>query len=456
MFDLDETIAAIASAPGGAARGVVRLSGPQAAAILGECFRPADGARLANQTQATASRGLLDLGEPLGAILGDLFFWPTTRSYTRQPSGELHLFGSPPILEAAVRRLISHGARLARPGEFTMRAFLAGRLDLTQAEAVLGVIDARDATELQTALGQLAGGLATPLGELRGNLLDLLAHLEAGLDFVEEDIEFITANELQQQLAASAGQIERLMVQTASRSLTQSAYPIVLRGLPNAGKSSLLNALVGDEAAIVSELAGTTRDYVARLVTVEGLECLLTDTAGVDPLPRHAIEAAAQQASARQVEHSRLELLCLDGSRSLAVWEQEQLAAESQGSSVGRLIVQMKSDLPQQFKLRGAIPVSSRTGVGLDRLRSAIRERIEQLWHRDSSIVADTAIRCGDSLRGAADALRRAHEAAEVGLGEELVAAEVRGALEELGRVVGAVYTDDVLDRIFSRFCIGK
>ncbi|MCA9165634.1 MAG: 50S ribosome-binding GTPase [Planctomycetales bacterium] len=367
----------------------------------------------------------------------------------------MHTIGSPPILDALLRTLIAAGARLAEPGEFTLRAFLAGRIDLTQAEAVLGVIDARDRAELQTALEQLAGGLGSPLHRLREDLLQLLAHLEAGLDFVEEDIEFISREQLDSDLGNAARQIEEIVEQTGSRNLADSAYPIVLRGLPNVGKSSLLNALCGTDAAIVSEQAGTTRDYVAAEVDIGGLACLLIDTAGVEPPTDDGIQAAAQRAAVRQHLQSRIELLCIDASRDLEVWEREQLAQ----SSDMRIVVATKADQPREAEIPSCcevIDISSQTGFGLADLRVAIRGRIERLYHRDSAIVGDTAVRCLDSLQAAAESLQRAREAASLELGEELVAAEIRIALDELGRVTGAVHTDDVLDRIFSRFCIGK
>src|SRR3954454_5157463 len=194
-FDLDDTIAAIATASGGGLRGIVRISGPKSVEIAAGFM----GAEL-SESLPTCRRATMHLPRELGLVPMTLYLWPTTSSYTRQPSAELHLPGSPPILEAGLEAVCQAGARLARPGEFTLRSFLAGRLDLTQAEAVLGVIDADSRQELESALAQLAGGVARPLRALREQLLDLLAQLEAGLDFVDEDIEFIAAAELKRQL----------------------------------------------------------------------------------------------------------------------------------------------------------------------------------------------------------------------------------------------------------------
>src|SRR5262245_21729604 len=306
-FDLDDTIAAIATAPGGALRGIVRVSGPDCLTVVESLVGWDKQAELASAHRGIPScrRGFVRLPRNLGEAPATIYLWPTDRSYTRQPSAELHLPGSPPVMEAALGAVCNAGARLARPGEFTMRAFLAGRLDLTRAEAVLGVIDASSGRELDTALAQLAGGLALPLAALREQLLDLLAHLEAGLDFAEEDIEFISSAELEKQLAAAAAAIATIAEQMKSRGEAGRLPRIVLMGLPNVGKSSLLNAMARDEAAIVSEIAGTTRDFVTRRVKIGGRECLITDTAGVKPAgPSQDVDAAAQDAANEQIDQA--------------------------------------------------------------------------------------------------------------------------------------------------------
>ncbi len=447
--DTKDTIAAIASAPGGAYRGIVRVAGEQCVSILSELLEPeCNQPSLADVRSARRIAGSIDLGPPLGKIPADLLLWPTARSYTRQPAAEIHTLGSPPLLEAVLARLCRAGARIARPGEFTLRAFLAGRIDLTQAEAVLGVIDARDQRELAVALSQLAGGLAGPLTDLRNRLLDLLAHLEAGLDFVDEDIEFISRDELDRQLDEAARQIDALADQMQRRGTTHSLPRVVICGPPNAGKSSLFNALCGGPAAIVSEIAGTTRDYVSARVRCGSIEIELIDTAGIDR--RHStgpIDAAAQAAAHAQAEQAALVLLCDDG--SLAQRPASVPAARS-------IHVLTKGDQrPAQFSAPwGALVTSSRTGQGIDELQALIAAALAA-QPADTPVVSGTAARCRESLQLAAESLRRARVAAAE-LGDEFVAAELHSALDDLGRVVGAVYTDDVLDRIFSRFCIGK
>ena len=450
MLSLDDTICAVASAPGGSARGIVRISGPRVTDLLTLTFEP-----VVTAQSATAISGRIRLAAPIGELPGDLFFWPNERSYTRQPTAEFHTIGSPPLLAALVRTLCQHGARLAEPGEFTLRAFLAGRLDLTQAEAVLGVIDSTGRKPLDAALAQLAGGLSRPLAELRETLLQLLAHLEAGLDFAEEDIEFISRDELDRALVDAAEQVAGLIAQLGSRTATNHLPKVVLSGLPNVGKSSLFNALAGRSAAIVSPRPGTTRDYVSAVVQLDGLACELVDTAGVDLAETlSALEKSAQQAATGERERAQVILLCLDSTRPLVAAEINWLIA-LRGGPESVLVAFTKCD--QQLRAERqptAIDTSSATGLGLAELAAAIRRSV--ISSPSETTIAGTAERCHDSLRLAAESLSRAQSLNRQSAGEELVAAELRFALTELGKVVGIVYTDDILDRIFSRFCIGK
>ena len=457
-MDCDSTIAAIASPPGGSLRGILRLSGPDCLEIVNRLVGWDKQAQLApaHHSLPTCHLTTLPLPRNLGPVPLTLYLWPTASSYTRQPSAELHLPGSPPILEAALEAACQAGARLAHPGEFTLCAFLAGRLDLTQAEAVLGVIDADNRRELDTALSQLAGGLARPLAALREHLLDLLAHLEAGLDFVDEDIQFISSVQLQRDLAAAAEQIQKLADQMQSRGEAGRLPRVVLLGLPNTGKSSLLNALAADEAAIVSDMAGTTRDFLTRRVQLGDSECLLIDTAGLSSeITANHVESESQRAAQEQVERANLTLLCLDSSQPLTAWEQKQI---DDFSPANRIIVWTKTDLPPHENLPAipaAVRTSARTDYGLDHLLQAIAAALTTS-PADSGFVAGTADRCRESLHLAAASLHRAQALAASNAGDELVASLLRSALDDLGRILGAVYTSDLLDRIFSRFCIGK
>ncbi len=488
MHAPDETIVAIASPPGGGARGIVRISGPELRRCLEGCFRPHPPLKLASLHSPTAVPGYLWLPGFASPAPCELYLWPGKRSYTGQPVAEVHTLGSPPLLEAVLKAVCSAGARPAEPGEFTLRAFLAGRIDLTQAEAVLGVIDATGATELDAALAQLAGGLAVPLKLLRDELLELLAHLEAGLDFADEDLPFITAGELLRQLDEAAAEVDRLVKRLAFRGEARVRIRVVLVGRPNVGKSSLFNALAGHSGAIVSDQPGTTRDYLTAELDLDGVKCLLIDTAGIDErLPADdaaTVEGAAQGMAHEQLRTAQVRVLCQEagsgergadgGNRTNGTYEtyMSHGSHESYPGPYERLIVVLtkcdqtprsllpapRSPLPAPCSPLPAprLETSAVTGIGIRELKEAIRAAALEAAGPQSDVVVGTAVRCGESLRLAAASLDRARAAVRAGLGEELIAAEVRVALSELGKVAGAVYTEDVLDRIFSRFCIGK
>lgn len=453
MFHTDDTIAAIASAAGGALRGIVRASGPRVVECLKPCFVPSGQVSLDDVIRATCMSGNMRQSSTSPDLPCELYYWPTERSYTRQPAIEIHTLGSPPLLEAVLRQVCQHGARLAEPGEFTMRAFLAGRLDLTQAEAVLGVIDASDDNELNVALAQLAGGLANPLHQLREQLLDLLSHLEAGLDFVEEDIEFIAAAEVDRQLTQAIDVVTRVVRQIEGRLEAGRRRTVVLTGWPNVGKSSLINALAQSEVAIVSDVAGTTRDYLSRVVDCDGLLVELIDTAGAEVRNDESLQAMAQAQASRQNQQADLRLLCIDRTRPLNAWEIVQVGQTDNRT----LVVLTKCDQSAATDYAGpALPTSSEAADGLRELLQEVRSRLESNAVDEAGILGSTGSRCQESMRLTSASLKRALSANADRLGDELVAAELRLALEQLGKVVGAVYTDDLLDRIFGRFCIGK
>lgn len=474
-YDSSDTIAAIATAPGGAARGMVRLSGPATEKGVRTLFqKKGDGSRFSTVQSVTtpaAFHGEVDIlldGNPR-TLPCDLFLWPTDRSYTREPVAEFHTLGSPPLLAALLEAVCRAGARLAEPGEFTLRAFLAGRLDLTQAEAVLGVIDAHGPDDLHTAIEQLAGNLARPLERLRDELLMLLAELEAGLDFVEEDIEFISPVELTARLNTISAELAAVAEQMASRLGATNARQVVLLGPPNAGKSSLFNALAqrfavaphATNSAIVSNVRGTTRDYLTIAIRLDGSDCELIDTAGIELEvdPSSPITASAQTLTADRRDRSLVRVLCVDASSPDAMAD----LSNSPSALDADLIALTKIDTaisPTSAVLHNhsrVIATSSITGVGLDDLCRAIAAQLSTtVTASRAGCIAATADRCRDSVRLADAAVTRAAQITAGREGDELAAAEIRVALTELGKVVGAVYTDDLLDRIFKTFCIGK
>jgi len=458
-MDPHDTIVARASAPGGAPRGVVRISGTRAVDIaaglaVGSLKTPRHACVVPAEVQLAADRLL-----PV-----ELHVWPDTRSYTREPTVELHTIGSPPLLDLLVQRITSSGARIAEPGEFTLRAFLAGRLDLTQAEAVLGVIDANGQAALDTALEQLAGGIARPLATLREELLILLADLEAGLDFADEDIEFIAADVLAERLQSAANGLRKLSQQLSSRSVAGGLPRVILYGQTNVGKSSLFNALLAKFSkvnstsashaaatpAIVSPQPGATRDFLTAEVSLAGVACQLVDTAGIELLGSDATPGTkAQDMTKAEYARGTLILHCSDQPSELT-----RLAG------LNELNVLTKCDLDSSAKAgpygiaTSGIATSAASGAGLDALAEAVALKLNEVGC--TSMAPSTAARSESSVRLAIAALESAQSLASAGESEELVAAELRLSLSELGQIAGVVYTDDVLDRVFSRFCIGK
>ncbi len=460
-YHADDTIAAIASSMQGGARGIVRISGPLAMECLLPLFHAAEPVSLQHLTAARRIPGDLEMPGELSRVPCELFVWPDPRSYTRQPSIEIHTYGARPVLDAILHAVLDQNARLAEPGEFTLRAFLAGRIDLTQAEAVLGVIEARDQAELKQALTQLAGGLGRKFHQIRDRLLNLLADVEASLDFTDEDLVFRQPEEVLRELDTAEQDLRTLGKTVVERGTGDDLPRVVLFGSANVGKSSLFNLLTNWRHAIVADESGTTRDWLSEVVDFaipaasgKAWKIRLIDTAGWSAMGGiDEIGEAAQGAMLREVERADLRLLCLDRSRPLNPWEISTLESTDEA----RNLVGTKADLPPgRAEVAGEIPVSADTSEGIQRLRSAIVEHLARSRERNPPSVASTAARCGESLQATLRSISTARTLVQSRGSEELLAAELRQALDGLGRIVGAVYTDDILDRVFSRFCIGK
>jgi tRNA modification GTPase len=374
----------------------------------------------------------------------DLYYWPAPRTFTGQEVVELHTISCPPLIDRLIGELIAAGGRAAVPGEFTMRAFLAGKLDLPRAEAVLGIIEAGNRNELKQALTQLAGGVTRPLEGLRDDLLNLLADLEAGLDFAEDDIHFIAPDELLLRIGKGLAQLTNLQKQLDQRAVSQRPFRVVIAGRPNVGKSSLFNALTG-AAALVSPLSGTTRDYLVKRIEIDGTTIEMVDTAGRQE-SMGTIDEQAQTLARQQAEQADLVLLCLE------CGEQSHLDLELVAPGSPPVVaIATKYDLGGPPA--GLLGTSAVTGAGLEELRHWLAEQART--HRQPPL-APSLSRCRGHVDACLNHLRRAHEIALFDEPPELLAVEVRGALDQLGEMVGAVWTDDLLDRIFSRFCIGK
>jgi len=436
ILDPDDTIVALSSAPGPGGRAVVRLTGPRTRAVIRAVTPDADTTARLAPTRLTLS------GVPAG-LPADLHFRPAPHTYTGQDLAEFHTVSCPPLVGRLVADLLAAGARPAERGEFTLRAFLAGKKDLPQAEAVLAVIDARTPADLTQALAQLAGGVTRPLQELREDLLDLVADIEAGLDFVGEDIEFVSAADVMLRVARGIAHLVNLRRQLDARSRAEGGLRVALVGAPNAGKSSLFNALLGESAALVSPAAGTTRDYLTATLVVAGVAVELIDTAGRDAA-RDEIEAQSQFLSGEQALHADIVLNCMPAAGP------DGPPADAPGASE-TLTLRTKADLASGATV--GVPVSVVTAGGLEALRLRLGEAVTRL---SQAPLAPSQSRCRAHVERALEALRRAHEHAREADPHELLALALREALDEVGAMAGAVYTDDLLDRIFSRFCIGK
>lgn len=458
-LDLQDTIVAQSSAALAGRRAIVRLSGPRTKAILASLMIRGEHHSLLDATRARSQYVAVALDWSQRSIDAQLYFWPNANSYTGETCAEIHLLGSQPVVESLIRKICQLGARPADRGEFTLRSFLAGKIDLTQAEAVLAVIEANDDAELQSALAQLGGNLSTPVRAMRQRLIDLVANLEAGLDFVEEDIEFITTESLLAEMRAVLVQLGDLLDQLQLRDARPRNPRVALVGLPNAGKSSLFNRLLGRARTIVSPLAGTTRDVVSERLTLPGIELDLIDTAGIEELVGDTPRAMAQNQLQSELRRADGAVLCGDlaGELDDGWWQATIQQLKSQGLAV--LTVGTKDDLPRHRlnTIAYDITISCTREEDIQRFQQRLLEWIRQREGQfQSEALQQTAIRCRRSLELAQESLKRGVALAELGDGEELVAAELRMALDDLGAIIGEVHSDDILGEIFRRFCIGK
>ncbi|MCS7020504.1 MAG: 50S ribosome-binding GTPase [Gemmataceae bacterium] len=452
----EDTIVALSSARGVGIRGIVRVSGPLAHPIVNRIFQSTVECHPTGPNRWRVVFGVLqlrDLSMPLPAWLYR-FYAP--RSYTGQDMVEIHTLGSPPLLDLLIADLLAAGARPARAGEFTLRAFLAGKKDLTQAEALCGVIEAEQVNDLQQALQQLAGGLSTPLQALRDDLLNLLADLEANLDFVDEDITFLTPDEAHQRVQQCYQQVHALLRQWHSRQLSGRWPRIVLVGRPNAGKTSLFNALSGAQG-LVSNVPGTTRDYLVQRCELEGITVELIDTAGWQPAVS-SIDEQAQRLGRQIAAQADIVLWCDEQGHFLPPDHPNAPEAWTQAVVLRVWTKADLQDLPahphkhHSGRLADTL-CSVISPAGLKPLRQLLRQRLLELH---TSPLTPSHSRCRHHLEQTCQHLEAAIAHLEGREPLEFAAAAVRAALHHLGELTGAVYTNELLDRIFSRFCIGK
>lgn len=455
----EDTIAAIATPVGEGGVAIVRISGPDAERIGKEIFCRSGG-RNGYFRSHTLHHGTIrnpKTGEMLDEILLALMRKP--RSYTGEDVVEVHCHGGPFLVRQILELVLSRGARHAEPGEFTKRAFLNGRLDLAQAEAVLDLIRARTDAGMRLALGQVQGHLSKWVGELREELLDILVQVEAAIDFPEEEIELLQREQLGGKVEALRHKIEQIIVTYDWGRLFREGARVCIAGRPNVGKSSLLNALVGEERVIVTPVPGTTRDVVEESINLGGLPVVLWDTAGIrdteDQVERLGVELAL-----KHVEQAEAVLVVLDGSEP-TTGEDRSILNVVRGKK--GLVVINKVDLPLKLDVqwlgeaapeKPVLSISATDGIGLDGLKQSLRNLL--LDAQSEPPVVLTNIRHKAALEKAEAGLKEAVGGLSEGLAPELVAVDLQEAKEGLEEVIGSVTSDDVLERIFSRFCIGK
>jgi tRNA modification GTPase len=442
MFSADDTIVAIATPPGRGGIGVVRISGPRAPDVA-RCLL--DRAAPLVPRHATLTR-VRDRDDVVATL------YPAPHSYTGQDVVEVSAHGSPVVLHAIVHDAMSAGARLAEPGEFTLRAFLNGKLDLIQAEAVGDLVAAATPLQASVAFDQLNGTLTSRIAQIDSELFDLIARLEASLDFPDEGYHFVGPHDVTVRVAGIMQQVERLLADAARGRMIREGATVVIAGRPNVGKSSLFNALAGSDRSIVTAVPGTTRDLVTERVDVEGLAVTLVDTAGArDALDIVEREGVARAVRAREV--ADVILVVLDQSEPLTP-EDERLLEQTADAT--RVIAANKIDAGASAPPLDAVAVSARTGQGLGDLRRALaRVMTGTDALRDTAAISN--LRHVRLLEEAREHLGRARDAAEGGTTpEEFLLTHLQDARVRFDEVVGRRTSEDVLRHIFERFCIGK
>jgi tRNA modification GTPase len=446
------TIVAISTPQGRGGIGVVRVSGPSAPAIAAGLLARERPLEPRHATHGHVHEGPADTRAVLDEVVCTWF--PGPRSYTGEDVVEISGHGNPLLLSRIVDAAVRHGARLARPGEFTLRAFLNGRMDLVQAEAVVDLIDAVTPVQARLALAQLDGGLSYRITELEQRIFAVVARLEASLDFPEEGYHFVAPGEVAEVLRHVVTDAAALVAGGRRGIVIREGRRVAIVGRPNVGKSSVFNALLGVDRAIVTEIAGTTRDLVAERTDVAGIPVTLVDSAGIrearDPVERVGVDRARSLAVAADAL-----ILVLDASAAITD-EDRDLLRET--GTLNRVVCLNKIDLPRQFGEEdtpiGAVAISARTGVGLDAALQVLADALTNAPESNDLLVTNS--RQVALLRHAVQALERACDASQEGASEEFVLADLHEAVAALQEVIGRRAPDAVLQEIFARFCIGK
>lgn len=446
-----DTIAAISTPPGRSGLGIVRLSGEAACAVAERILRFPEGHTWLPWTVRMAELPDAE-GFPVDHVVVTYFAQP--RSYTAEDVVEISCHGAPVLLRHCLERAVHNGARLAEPGEFTLRAYLNGRIDLPQAEAVRDLIEATTLYQARIAAQQVDGSVSRRLAPVKNQLLELIALLEAGIDFAEDDIDVAPDAEIARRIEPVAAALERLIQSFSYGRLVHNGFTLAIVGRPNVGKSSLFNALLEQDRAIVTPIAGTTRDLVSETASVEGIPVRFLDTAGIRE-GHDLVENLGIERSLQAMADADLTLVVVDGSEALDASDQEILAkAQGQGRY---LVVANKSDLGLTAELpAGAMAVSAQTGAGLGELRRAILASLSPVGAMEQEGGFITSLRHEQLLKEALEALRHAGQALGHQLPHEMLLLDFYAALTPVDAITGATTADDILNRIFSTFCIGK
>jgi tRNA modification GTPase len=451
-----EPIAAIATPLGEGGIAVIRISGRNSIRKVNEAFRGRDLTRQPSHTVHFGS--IVDAsGRVVDEVLATLFHSP--RSYTGEETVEISCHGGVLVTQAVLEAILSLDIRAAEPGEFTQRAFLNGKMELSQAEAVADLIHAKSRKAMDAAHQQLEGRLGEHIRQFRQQIIDATAMVELELDFVEEDVEFANIGQLQRLLKALEEEIEELLATYETGRLVKHGVRTVLIGLPNAGKSTLLNTLVGKDRAIVTAIAGTTRDTIDVDWSYDGILFRLTDTAGLRETT-DAVEAEGVKRSQKAFAEADLAVYLKDLSQQLSAEEREDIALlQRQAGDTPFILVGTKSDVAvcvEDERLEYDLKISALECEKIEELKKLMKQRALENKHYDASSLLVTSSRHRDALQKARRHVQSAIRALEQGMTGDFLSIDLRAALKELGTITGEITTEDVLDSIFSRFCIGK
>jgi len=475
-FGLSDTILAVSTPSGRSLKVIIRLSGKDVFGCLESTFMPGDGEKITHEKGFSSCHGHIYLESENVRIPACIYIMKSPNSYTREDIIEIHTFGSPPLIEMIMEALLSSGSesvyrengeeavrsiRIAEPGEFTKRAFVNGRIRLAEAESVLRIIRSRTDSELLMAVSNLKGRLTECMNNIQGELVKFCARIEAAIDFLDQDIELITLDETKKQLEHIKEELYIVAGSGQKPRISHYGVKTVLVGWPNAGKSSLYNKLLNRSKAIVTRVSGTTRDTLEADVDLEGINFRIIDTAGI-AYGKGELESVIEQRTYGSIDTAQIVIFVIDGCMNLSS-EQikffDSITTRSKIIVINKIDLQQKTcyeDLSSKMKALPVVKTSVLTGEGLNELKKTM---VSSVFENNIDLSASDVVftmRQRVVLGRALDILEQTSDSLNEGIGYELVAIDLRKALDTIGEVTGEVLTDDILDRIFSEFCIGK